>query len=325
MENKIEIYQTKEGETAIEVLFENDTVWLTQQQMAELFSKDRTVITKHINNIFKEGELDEMSNVQKMHITHLKPTTGYSLDVIISLGYRVNSKQGTNFRKWATNRLKEYLVKGYSFNQNRLKQLSTDLSELERTIKAIQQSGNSEQLKIDEAKGLLDIVVQYTKTFVLLNQYDSNRLPDIYSSEKITYEIEEHEALKAIANLKKALIEKQEATDLFGRQKDRSFGGILKTVTQTFGGEYLYPNIEEQAGHLLYFIIKNHPFNDGNKRIGAFLFVWFLEKNKHQFNRTGELKINDNALTAIALLVAQSDPVDKDLMVKLIVNLIANT
>ena len=326
MRSQIEIYQTEAGETAIEVRFENETVWLTQQQIANIFEKDRTVITKHINNIFREAELDEKSNVQKMHIAFSdKPVTYYSLDVIISVGYRINSKQGTQFRKWATNRLKDYLIKGYALNETRLRQLSNNLLELEQIVKKIQLSSNSEQLKLDEAKGLLDIIGKYTRTFVLLNQYDSNQLPEIYTSKKVTYEIEEKEAIKAITNLRQRLIEKKEATELFGRPKDNTFSGILKSVIQTFDGEYLYPTIEEQAGNLLYFVIKDHPFTDGNKRIGAFLFIWFLEKNKHRFNKIGELKINDNALTALALLVAQSNPSDKDLMVKLIINLIANT
>ena len=332
VENPIEIYQTNEGETAIEVRLQEETVWLTQKQMAEVFNTTPQNITIHLKNVFEEGELEEQATCK--HYLQVQQEGGrmverkqrfYNLDAILSVGYRINSKQGTLFRKWATNRLKEYLVKGYSLNQNRLKQLSNNLSELEQTIKTIQLSGNSEQLQIDEAKGLLDIIGNYTRSFVLLNQYDSNRLPDIYTSKKITYEIEEEEALKAIADLKQKLIEKKEATELFGRQKDQSFSGISKSVIQTFEGEYLYPSIEEQAGNLLYFVIKNHPFNDGNKRIGAFLFVWFLEKNKHQFNKNGDLKINNNALTALALLVAHSDPSDKDLMVKLIVNLIAST
>ncbi|MDR2145812.1 MAG: Fic family protein, partial [Tannerella sp.] len=176
--------------------------------------------------------------------------------------------------------------------------------------------------KISETKGLLDILRNYTKSFILLNQYDSRSLELNALDNNITYEIEYDEAATAIAKLKEQLIAKKEATKLFGNQKDQSFSGILKSVTQTFGGAYLYSTIEEQAAHLLYFVIKNHPFSDGNKRIGAFLFVWFLEKNKHLFKQNGENKINDNALAALALLVAQSDPNEKELMVKLICNLI---
>ena len=319
--NEIEIYKTTDGQTEIEVKFQEDTVWLTQSQITALFLRDRTVITKHINNVFKDGELEEKSNVQKMHIANSdKPVSLYSLDVIISVGYRVNSKRGTQFRQWATQRLKDYLVKGYAINQ---KHLAKNLHHLEQAVKLIQSSGNDDSLKLNEAKGLLEILSQYTQSFILLNQYDSHSLQSQYLNDNITYEIEHEAAFAAITELKKQLIAAKEATELFGNPKDESFKGILGTIVQTFGGQYLYPTIEEQAANLLYFIIKNHPFSDGNKRIGAFIFVWFLEKNKHRFKKNGELKINDNALVALALLVAQSDPADKELMVQLIVNLIS--
>ena len=321
--NQIEIYQTRDKQTEIEVRFEEDTVWLTQEQLTRLFGRDRTVITKHINNIFKERELDKKSNVQKMHIPNSdKPVAIYNLDVIISIGYRVKSKQGTQFRQWATQRLKDHLVKGYTLNEKRLQQVVQNMQQLEQAVKLIQQSGNSEQLSTTEAKGLLEIITGYTQSFILLNQFDSNTLPDKKLNENITYEIEYNEALKTIAELKKQLIGKKEASALFGNERDHGFESVLNSVVQTFGGEYLYKSIEEQAAHLLYFVIKNHPFTDGNKRIGAFLFVWFLEKNKHRFKKSGELKINDNALVALALLVAQSNPDDKELMIKLVVNLI---
>lgn len=241
----------------------------------------------------------------------------YNLDVIISVGYRVNSKKATEFRQWATQRLKDYLVKGYAINQKRLEQL-------QQVVNIVQQSGSTKELSTSEAKGLLDIITHYTQSFVLLNQFDSNRLVSDQLNENITYEIEYTEAVKAIDLLKKQLIKKKEATGLFGNQKDDSFQGILGNIVQTFGGEYLYKSIEEQAAHLLYFVIKNHPFSDGNKRIGAFLFVWFLEKNKHRVKKDGEVKINDNGLVALALLVAQSNPDDKELMISLIINLINN-
>nr|WP_256333789.1 virulence protein RhuM/Fic/DOC family protein [Epilithonimonas sp. FP105] len=235
----------------------------------------------------------------------------YNLDAIISIGYRVNSVQGTRFRIWATTRLKEYLIQGYSLNQKRLE-------ELNQLIEIISKN----EIQNNEAKALLDILANYTKSFILLNQFDSNRLELNYLEENITYEIDYGQALFAIKELKSQLIQKKEATELFGNQKDRTFSGILQSVIQTFDGIYLYPTIEEQASHLLYFVIKNHPFSDGNKRIGAFLFVWFLEKNKHLLKNSGEIKINDNALTALALLVAQSNPNEKELMIKLICNLI---
>ena len=319
--NDIGIYQLEDNQIEIQVQFDGETAWLTQDQMVSLFQRNQSVISRHIKNIFNEGELEEKSNMQKMHIANSdKPVISYNLDVIISVGYRVNSKRGTQFRQWATQRLKDYLVKGYAINQ---KHLAENLHHLEQAVKLIQSSGNDDTLKLNEAKGLLEILSQYTQSFILLNQYDSHSLQTQYLNDDITYEIEHESAFAAITELKKQLIAAKEATELFGNPKDESFKGILGTIVQTFGGQYLYPTIEEQAANLLYFIIKNHPFSDGNKRIGAFIFVWFLEKNKHRFKKNGELKINDNALVALALLVAQSDPAEKDLMVQLIINLIS--
>ena len=251
-----------------------------------------------------------------MHIANSdKPVVFYNLDVIISVGYRVNSKQGTLFRQWATQRLKDYLVNGFALNQKRLEQL-------QKVVEVIQQSSSGNSLQLSEAKGLLDILSHYTQSFVLLNQFDSNNLSAEKLNENITYTIKYDEAKMAIAELKRQLIAKEEATNLFGNEKDNSFNSSLQSIVQTFDGRFLYPSIEAQAAHLLYFVIKNHSFSDGNKRIGAFLFVWFLEKNKHRFKQNGELKINDNGLTALALLVAQSNPAEKELMIKLIINLI---
>lgn len=323
--NQIEIYKGEDNQTHVEVSFEDGTVWLTQKQLAILFDKSRVTITEHIRNVFKEKELEENSVCRKSRHTaedgKSYEAQYYNLDVIISVGYRVKSKRGTQFRIWATQRLKEHLVKGYTINQKRLSQMSEHLAELERAVKMIQSTGSS-TLSLPEAKGLLEIIANYTHSFILLNQFDSDSLPSGHLNEHITYEIKYEEAAAAIGELKKQLLKKKEATDIFGNQKDESFKGTLGNIVQTFGGKYLYPSIEEQAAHLLYFVIKNHPFSDGNKRIGAFLFIWFLEKNKHRFKKNGELKINDNALVALALLVAQSNPDDKEIMVKLIMNLI---
>lgn len=328
MENKGEIiiYETPDHETQVEVKFEKDTVWLTQAQICLLFDKAKATVSEHIKHIFHEGELDDNSVVRKFRTTAKDGKTYevdyYNLDIIISVGYRVKSKQGTQFRIWATQRLKEHLVKGYTLNETRLKKVLENMQQLEQAVKLIRESGNSEALKLSETKGLLDIIIHYTQSFVLLNQFDSNNLHTEKLNENISYEIRYDEAVSAITELKRQLLKKKEAGDLFGNQKDDSFKGILGNVVQSFGGEYLYHSIEEQAAHLLYFVIKNHPFSDGNKRIGAFLFVWFLEKNKHRFKKNGELKINDNALVALALLVAQSNPNDKEIMIKLIMNLI---
>ena len=317
--SEILIYQNDENQTQIEVQFEGETFWLNRHQLASLFDRDIKTIGKHINNAFEEGELVRESVVANFATTANDGKTynveNYNLDVIISVGYRVKSKRGTQFRQWATQRLKDYLVKGYSINQKRLEQL-------EQVVKIVQQSGNNENLQLSEAKGLLEIISNYTQSFILLNQFDSSTLKEEQLNETITYEIKYQESKAAIEELKRQLIAKKEATKLFGNEKDESFGGILGNIVQTFEGQYLYPTIEEQAAHLLYFIIKNHPFSDGNKRVGAFLFIWFLEKNKHRFKKSGELKINDNGLTALALLIAQSNPFDKELMIKLVVNLI---
>ncbi len=320
--SQIEIYQTANNETQIDVTFEQDTVWLTQAQMVELFESSKANISEHLKSIFNSGELDTVSTVRKFRTvrqegkrTVSRDVEHYNLDVIISLGYRVNSQTGVKFRQWATQRLKEHLVQGYTINQKRLEHLR-------RVVNIIQQSGDSSELSPSEAKGLLEIITNYTQSFMLLNQYDSNILEGEPFNENITYEIDYEEAVNAIEELKTQLIQKKQASGLFGNQKDESFRGLLGNIVQSFESEYLYKSIEEQAAHLLYFVIKNHPFSDGNKRIGAFLFVWFLEKNKHRFKKNGEVKINDNGLVALALLVAQSNPDDKELIIKLIINLI---
>ncbi len=232
--------------------------------------------------------------------------------MIISVGYRVNSTRATHFRQWATQRLREYLVQGYSINQSRL-------DELGQTIRLLTEKGK--QIDLDEAKGLLDIIASYTESFVTLNHYDTGDL-DTHGDSDITYVIDYREATQAIEELRSDLLERGEANALFGNEKDKSFSGILSSIIATFSGEYLYPTIEEQAAHILYFIIKDHPFTDGNKRIGAFLFIWFLERNKHRFRKDGEVKINPAGLTTLALLIAQSDPKEKEMMTKLVVNLI---
>jgi death-on-curing family protein len=321
--NAVELYKTDDGETQIEVRFNKETVWLTLNQLSALYGRDKSVISRHLNNIFKNGELSYSATVVKNATVQTegkrqveREIEYFSLDAIISVGYRVNSKQGTQFRIWATKRLKEYLVQGYSINQKRLEELGRILHIIENT------NQKQPEGQIDETKGLLNILMKYAKSFVLLNKYDNNSL-DLASLEShITYEIEYKEAKSAIERLKRELIKRKEASTFFGNQKDQSFAGILKSITQTFDGKYLYPTIEEQAANLLYFIIKSHPFSDGNKRIGAFLFVWFLEKNAHLLKPSGEHKINDNALATLALLVAQSDPNDKELMIKLVCNLI---
>lgn len=318
----IEIFTTADSKIELEVRFEADTVWLNQQQLSILFGQTKQNISLHINNVFKEKEL-EVDSVVKDSLTTAADGKSYqvklyNLDVIISIGYRVKSNRGIQFRQWATQHLKDYLVKGYAINQKRLDQL-------QKVVEIIQHSSQANTLQLSEAKGLLDILSSYTRSFILLNQFDSSKLEIGNLSENITYEIQYDEAKAAIAQLKNQLINKNEATGLFGNEKDNGFQSSLKSIIQTFDGKYLYPSIEEQAAHLLFFIIKNHSFSDGNKRIGAFLFIWFLEKNKHRFKKSGELKINDNGLVALALLVAQSNPQDKESMIQLTMNLISES
>jgi death-on-curing family protein len=315
---EIQIFTTKSG-IDIRVNLDKESVWLDAHLLATLFGVNRPAVVKHINNIFNSNELDKNTTCSILEQVAADGKTRkmnlYNLDVIISVGYRVNSVDATQFRKWATEQLKKLLIQGYTINQKRL-------DELQKTIQLI--ASSNESLNLNETKGLLSIINNYTKSFVLLNQFDSNRLEADYLSHNITYEINYEEAVLAISELKNKLIKEGEATSVFGNQKDNSFKGLLGNVVQTFDGNYLYPSIEEQAANLLYFVIKNHPFSDGNKRIGAFMFIWFLDKNQHQLKKSGELKINDNALVALSLLIAQSSPNDKELMILLIINLITN-
>ena len=297
-----------------------DTVWASQAQIAELFDVDRTVITKHIRNIFKTGELNQdwvcaifahtADDGKTYQVQH------YNLDVILAVWYRTNSRKATRFRQWATTRLKEYLIQGYSINQKRL-------GELHKTIELISHRKDIEDISLQEARWLIDIIASYSESFALLGQFDSWALGNDGDGD-ITYTIEYNEAKEAIVKLRNSLILRWEATELFGNEKDEQFGGILQTIAQTFDDTYLYPTIESQAAHLLYFIIKDHPFSDGNKRIGAFLFIWFLDKNKHRFRRNGLPKINESWLVSLALLIATSPPSEKEILIKLTINLITN-
>jgi death-on-curing family protein len=333
MESKGEIiiYKAENGKNKLEVYLEGESVWLTQQQMAILFKKTKQNISHHINQVFHQKEVERKSTVKK-YLTVQKEgkrmisreVEHYNLDVIISVGYRVNSLQGTRFRIWASSILKNYLVKGFAANEKRLLQHREQIQEIYRTIEVIRDSIDKKDLSNDETKALFEIISNYTRSFILLNKFDNNSLEAKSLNTNVIYEIQHEEAMAAIQQLKNDLISRNEASPLFGRLKDEQFKGILKSISQTFDKKFLYPSIEERAAHLLYFIIKNHPFTDGNKRIGAFIFIWFLERNKHLLTKTGKQKINDNALVAIALLVAQSNPDHKDIMIKLVVNLVNN-
>ncbi|HEY8781184.1 MAG TPA: virulence protein RhuM/Fic/DOC family protein [Mucilaginibacter sp.] len=317
--DQIIIYQTPDGKTSIDVKVEADTIWLTQYQLTDLFKRDRTVITKHLNNIFKEGELDEKSNVQKMHIANAdRPVSYYSLDVIISVGYRVKSTQGTQFRIWANKVLKEYLIKGYAINELKLKEQAEKFHELKQTVTLLSNVLRNKELSSEEATGLLNVITDYSYALDILDQYDHQVLVLEGTTDHQLFVATYEEAMQAIKDLK----DKFGGSSLFGNEKDDSFKSSIGTIYQSFGGVEFYPTIEEKAANLLYFVVKNHSFSDGNKRIAAYLFVWFLERNKILYREDGSKRIADNALVALTLMIAESKPDEKDMMVKVVVSLI---
>jgi prophage maintenance system killer protein len=323
-ENQILIYKTESGQYAVDVLLDGDTVWLTQKQMAELFDKGRTTVTEHIQNIFKEGELDEKAVCRDFRHTGADgkeyQVKYYNLDIIISVGYRVKSLRGTQFRIWATRTLKEHLLKGYTLNQKRLAE--TGVKELEVALQFIKQASDRRQLTSEEAQGLLEVITKYAKSWLLLKSYDEDNLPPT-TGQVPKFSLTYGHALDAIAKLKKVLMDKNEASDIFGNEREHGLDAILGNLEQSFGDQELYPTLEEKAAHLLYFIIKDHPFSDGNKRIASLLFIHYLDKNDHLYKANGEILINDNALVALALLIAESEPKSKELMVALSKNLLA--
>ncbi|MEK7121977.1 MAG: RhuM family protein [Patescibacteria group bacterium] len=321
--NTIVIYKTPKG-PELEVRLEKETIWLTQAQIARLFGTQRPAITKHLNNIFKTGELKENSVCSILEHTaadkKIYETKFYNLDAIISIGYRVNSKQATQFRIWGTNTLKNYLVNGYTVNEKRLLSAQGKFKELQSVISFLQEK-SKHKLLTGQEREIFDLLANYSKTLTLLEQYDKEKLV-VLKNKKSKFVLEYKEANKIITALKNNLINKKEAGGLFGQEYKGRLQGIIGGIYQTFGGKELYSSLEEKAAHLLYFIIKDHPFADGNKRTASFLFVYFLDKNNFLYRNTGEKKINDNALTALTLLIAISDPKDKETMIKIITNLL---
>ena len=328
MENKnksfkgeIAIYNSKDNKILLEVKLEQDTVWLTQAQIAKLFQADRSVITKHISNIFKSKELEEKSNVQKMHIALSdKPVKFYNLDIIISVGYRVNTNRATKFRIWATDVLKRHLIDGYTLNEKLLEAHKRKLENLQKTIKLIQGIKGRKELDYKEAIGLLDVISDYSYALGLLDDFDNQKLKITGITSEGKFKLTYAEAIKAVDELKKRF----KSTGLFGIQKDNSFKSSIAAIYQTFGEKELYSGIEQKAASLLYFIVKNHSFIDGNKRIAASIFLWFLDKNGILYREDGTKRIADNALVALTLMIAESDPREKDLITILVVNLINN-
>ena len=324
--NEIEIYKDKDNQTQIEVKFEEDTVWLNQAQLADLFKGSRTNIVEHIKNIYKTGELEELSTCRKFRQVRKEGKRSverqidhYNLDIIISVGYRINSKRGTQFRQWATQRLKEYLVKGYAINEKRLQEAENRFNELKQAIQLFDKVAHVKEISGSEAQGLLKVLSDFTVALNILDQYDHQTLKIKKSKSKEVFRISYKEAIKAVEGLKS----KFGGSALFGNEKDKSFKGSLNGIYQTFDGKDLYPSVEEKAAHLLYFVVKNHSFTDGNKRIAAFLFVWFLDRNNLLYHQ-GKKVIDDNALVALTLMIAESNPDDMSMMIKVIVNLINN-
>ena len=323
MENKdqIVIYKAADGQTQIDVQLQDETVWLNQAQLVELFGKTKQNISLHIKNIFKEGELDE-NLVVKEYLTTASDgkkytTKFYNLDVIISVGYRVKSKRGTQFRIWANKVLKDFLVKGYALNEKKLKEAQKQFLALQQSIKLLENVVNQKQLNSDEATSLLKVITEYSHALNLLDQYDHQKLTIQKKEDKGINKLTYKEAIEQI----KLWRDSHNGGALFGNEKDASFKSSLETIYQTFDGIDLYPSIEEKAANLLYFVVKNHSFSDGNKRIAAGLFVFFLDKNRRLYNLDGSKIIADNALVAITIMIAESNTEEKEVMIKLIVNL----
>lgn len=322
--NKLVIFKADEKSIPVSVRLEGDSLWLTQEQMAELFGRERSVITKHLRNVFREEELEEISVCANFARTaedgKIYQTQHYNLDAIISVGYRVNSKRGTQFRQWATQVLREHLTKGWTLDQARLEQNST---ELEAALLLVRKVVQRDELTSEIGRGLADIISRYTQTFLLLQRYDEGLLTEPKGTVGGNLPSID-EARNAIAQLKKDLMSRGEASQLFGQEREEGLASILSNLDQTVFGEPAYATLESKAAHLLYFVIKNHPLSDGNKRVGAFLFVDFLHRN-HALLKNEQPIINDIGLAALALLVAESIPNQKETIINLIKNMLVSS
>jgi prophage maintenance system killer protein len=322
---EIVVYEVSGGEVRVDVRLEHETVWLSLGQLAALFGRDKSVISRHLRNVFASGELERTATVAKNATVQregdrevAREIEFFNLDAILSVGYRVNSKRGTQFRIWATRTLREHLVRGYTLNRQRFQQ---NAAELETTLALVRRAASGEALTTDQGRGLVDVIARYTQTFLLLQRYDEGLLVGPKGNPGGVLPTA-NEARTAVARLKSDLLARGEASDLFGREREDGLAALLGNLDQSVFGEPAYPTMESKAAHLLYFVIKNHPFSDGNKRIGSFLFVDFLNRNGRLF-RDGEAVINGVGLAALALLVAESLPKDKDVMVRLVMNMLA--
>ena len=316
---EIILYQSLDGTINLDVRLEKETIWLTQAQIAQLFGTKRPAITKHLVNIFSVGELDENSVCSILEHTandgKSYQTKFYNLDAILSVGYRVNSVNATQFRIWANKVLKEYIIKGYAINQRAQVE---QLEDLKQTVKLLSNVLNNQSLTADEATGLLKVITDYTYALDTLDRYDYQSLEIDDTTQEVSFRATYGLAMEAIETLR----QKFGSGGLFGNEKDQSFQSSINTIYQTFDGADLYPSIEEKAAMLLYLVVKNHSFSDGNKRIAAFLFLWFLEKNGILYKANGSRLIENNTLVALTLMVAESRTEEKDIMLKVVVNLI---
>jgi len=323
LDNSIILYQSPDGSASLEVRLDHETVWLTQSQLSELFDVNVPAVSKHVRNILGSGELDASSTVSKMERVQVEGSRRvkrsqvlYNLDMIISIGYRVNSEKATRFRIWATKILKDHIVKGYSVNEQRLKEESAKLLEMRQTVELLARTLANQELVSETGRDVLRVISDYAYALTLLDRYDHGTLAIEETTRKALHVIEHDEAIGIVASMK------GEFDGLFGLEKDQGFKSALGAIYQTFGGEELYPSVEEKGANLLYFVVKNHAFSDGNKRIAAALFIYFLGRNGILYRPDGSKRLADNALVALTLLIAESRPDEKETIVKVIVSLI---
>ncbi len=323
LDNSIILYQSPDGSASLEVRLDHETVWLTQSQLSELFDVNVPAVSKHVRNILGSGELDASSTVSKMERVQVEGSRRvkrsqvlYNLDMIISIGYRVNSEKATRFRIWATKILKDHIVKGYSVNEQRLKEESAKLLEMRQTVELLARTLANQELVSETGRDVLRVISDYAYALTLLDRYDHGTLAIEETTRKALHVIEYDEAIGIVASMK------GEFDGLFGLEKDQGFKSALGAIYQTFGGEELYPSVEEKGANLLYFVVKNHAFSDGNKRIGAALFIYFLGRNGILYRPDGSKRLADNALVALTLLIAESRPDEKETIVKVVVSLI---
>lgn len=320
---QIVVYESPDGDARVEVVLEDDTIWLTQAQMADLFDRDRTIITRHIGNVFAEGELDRESNVRNLHIASGgdRPTAFYNLDVIISVGYRVKSKRGTQFRIWANRVLRDHLQRGYTLNEKRL--LARGV-EFDQAVALLTATLRKNETLTPEGQAILDVVQHYAQTWRMLRAYDEDRLPPTPGQTSVpTATLDIAAARQAIRTMRDDIVLRGESTGMFGQERGDALESILLNIEQTWGGDALYPTVESRAAHLLYFVIKDHPLSDGNKRTASLLFIDYLRRNGALLGTNGQPRFSNTALVALALLVAESEASHKDLVIRLILNLLA--